>query len=80
MTQRGSSSHRMKGFTAHYFSFITLCTVGYGDIAPVSSAARMLAAMEAMTGTIYMAVLIARLVSMHSSPTMAAEAKTSDES
>ena len=39
----------MKGFTALYFSFITLCTVGYGDIAPVSGSARMLATMEAMT-------------------------------
>lgn len=55
----------MKGFTAVYFSFITLCTVGYGDIVPVSGAARMLAMMESVIGTFYMAVLIARLVSLH---------------
>jgi hypothetical protein len=61
------SSHSMKGFTALYFSFITLTTVGYGDIAPVSGAARMLAMVEAMTGTIYVAVLISRLVSLYSS-------------
>ncbi len=61
------ASHLMKGFTAVYFSFITLCTVGYGDIVPASGAARMLAMMEAMTGTFYMAVLIARLVSLHGS-------------
>src|SRR5207249_7845415 len=40
----------MEGFNAFYFSFITLSTVGYGDITPVSKVARMLAAMEAMTG------------------------------
>jgi Ion channel len=61
-----ASGHLMKGFTAIYFSFITLCTVGYGDIMPVSGAARMLAMMEGMTGTLYMAVLVARLVSLYS--------------
>lgn len=54
-------------FGAFYFSFITLCTVGYGDIAPVSKAARMLTMLEAITGLFYMAVLISRLVSMHTS-------------
>jgi voltage-gated potassium channel Kch len=51
---------------AFYFSFVTLSTVGYGDITPVSHAARMLAVVEAMTGLLYVAVLIARLVSMYS--------------
>jgi voltage-gated potassium channel len=64
-TERGS--HSMNGFTGFYFSFITLSTVGYGDITPVSQAARWLAAMEAMTGLLYVAVLIARLVSIYSS-------------
>jgi hypothetical protein len=54
-------------FTGFYFSFITLSTVGYGDITPVSQAARCLAAMEAMTGLLYVAVLIARLASLYSS-------------
>jgi hypothetical protein len=54
----------MKGFNGLYFSFITLCTVGYGDITPVANVAKMLAAMEAMTGLLYVAVLIARLVSL----------------
>jgi hypothetical protein len=40
--------------------------VGYGDITPVSRAARWLAALEAMTGLLYVAVLIARLVSLYS--------------
>src|SRR5882757_7405075 len=56
------------GFNAFYFSFVTLSTVGYGDITPVSKVARMLAAMEAMTGLLYVAVLIARLVALYSSP------------
>src|SRR5581483_5746543 len=56
----------MNGFNAFYFSFITLSTVGYGDITPVSKIARWLAAMEAMTGLLYVAVLIARLVSLYS--------------
>ena len=58
----------MAGFNAFYFSFITLSTVGYGDITPVSKVARMLAATEAMTGLLYVAVLISRLVSLYSAP------------
>jgi voltage-gated potassium channel Kch len=60
------SAHVMTGFTAIYFSFITLTTVGYGDIVPVTTVARMLTSTEAMTGTLFMAVLIARLVSLYS--------------
>ena len=63
-TGRGAQS--MNGFTGFYFSFITLSTVGYGDITPVSRVARWLAAMEAITGLLYVAVLIARLVSLYS--------------
>jgi voltage-gated potassium channel Kch len=56
----------MTGFTAIYFSFITLTTVGYGDIVPVTTVARMLTSTEAMTGTLFLAVLISRLVSLYS--------------
>ena len=63
-TNRGGQS--INGFTGFYFSFITLSTVGYGDITPVSRLARWLAALEAMTGLLYVAVLIARLVSLYS--------------
>jgi hypothetical protein len=56
----------INGFSGFYFSFITLSTVGYGDITPVSRLARWLAALEAMTGLLYVAVLIARLVSLYS--------------
>ncbi|HTD17152.1 MAG TPA: potassium channel family protein [Chthoniobacterales bacterium] len=62
-----TSSQSMNGFTGLYFSFITLSTVGYGDIVPVSEVARMLAMVEAMFGMFYMTLLIARLVSLYSS-------------
>lgn len=48
---------------AVYFSFVTLATLGYGDIA--ASAARALAVLEAVIGQLYLAVLIARLVSLY---------------
>jgi len=57
----------LDGFSAFYFSFITLCTVGYGDIAPVSKVARVLAVLEAITGLFYMAILVSRLVSVYAS-------------
>jgi len=56
----------MSGLTAMYFSFTTLMTVGYGDITPVADVARMLAMLEAMTGTLFVGVMIARLVSLYS--------------
>jgi len=63
-----TGTHSMNAFNGFYFSFITLSTVGYGDITPVSRIARMLAAMEAITGLLFVAVLIARLVAIYSSP------------
>ena len=48
-----------------YFSFITLTTVGYGDIVPQSQVARTFATLEAVVGQIYLAVLVARLVGLH---------------
>ena len=49
----------------YYFSFVTLTTLGYGDITPVSDPAKSLAMLEAITGQMYIAVLIARLVGTH---------------
>ena len=45
-----------------YFSFITLMTVGYGDVTPLSASARTCAWLEALTGQFYLAVLVAGLV------------------
>jgi len=46
-----------------YFSLITLSTIGYGDIVPVSGETRMLAALEGVTGVLYIAITVAILVS-----------------
>jgi hypothetical protein len=47
-----------------YYSFITLCTVGYGDAYPVHPVVRSLAVAEALIGQLYLAILIASLVGM----------------
>ncbi len=46
-----------------YFSFVTLATLGYGDVVPVSPLARSYVTIEAVGAQLYLAVLIARLVS-----------------
>lgn len=48
-----------------YFSFVTLSTVGYGDIVPHSQLARTTALLEAMLGQFYLVALIGRLVGLH---------------
>jgi hypothetical protein len=50
-----------------YYSFMTLATVGYGDIVPLTAPARSLAVLEAVTGQLYLAITIARLVGVHAS-------------
>ena len=58
----GALPHRASLFDWGYFSIVTLTTVGYGDITPVANVARSLAAVEAMIGQLYPAIIIARLV------------------
>jgi hypothetical protein len=53
------------GFASLYFSFITLATMGYGDIVPVSVPARMLSMVEGITGIFYTTMLLARLVAIY---------------
>jgi ion channel len=74
-----NSVSRMDGFNAFYFSFVTLTTVGFGDITPVSRVARTLAVLEAVTGTFYLAILISRLVGMYSQTAHAARPQDSDK-
>ncbi len=54
--------------TAIYFSFVTLATLGYGDIVPRSDVARGVAMVEAIAGQLYLAVMVARLVSVYARP------------
>lgn len=49
-----------------YFSFVTLTTLGYGDIVPNSAHAQSLATLEAVIGQLYIAMLIARLIAAFS--------------
>ena len=51
-----------------YFSLTTITTLGYGDFHPISPLAQTLAVLEAMTGVFYIAVLVARLVSVYRGP------------
>ncbi len=48
-----------------YFSYVTLTTLGYGDIVPLSMSARMFTTLEAIMGQMFLAVLVARLVGLH---------------
>jgi voltage-gated potassium channel len=48
-----------------YYSLVTQCSVGYGDVLPVSDAARMLAVIQAVVGQFYMAVVVAIFVGMY---------------
>ena len=52
---------------AAYFSFVTLTTLGYGDISPVTPIARFLVYMEAIVGVFYMAILVASLIGIRTS-------------
>lgn len=58
-----SESQSMSTFT--YFSFVTLSTLGYGDITPINRVAGAWVAVEAMIGQFYIAIIMARLVSLH---------------
>jgi hypothetical protein len=60
-------------YLLNYFTIVTLTTVGFGDVAPASDAARGLSAVEAIAGQFYIAVLIAELIGRRlSRPTSAA--------
>jgi hypothetical protein len=48
-----------------YFSFTTLTSTGFGEIVPVNPFARSMTNLEAVLGQLYLAILLARLVTMH---------------
>ncbi|MBX3440565.1 MAG: two pore domain potassium channel family protein [Planctomycetaceae bacterium] len=63
MGQSGPS--RLNGFHALYFSFGNLSGLTFGEITPASDVVRMLALLESMVAMFYMAILISRLVALH---------------
>jgi len=60
----GVASESLEGqfLTLVYYSFVTLTTMGYGDITPASHLARALAYLEAIAGVMYVAILVASLI------------------
>ncbi len=56
-------SEQLNEFTYH--SFVTLTTLGYGDITPAAPVARTLNYLEAVLGQMYLTVLVAALVGIH---------------
>ncbi len=61
-------AHPASGEELYYFSFVTLTTVGYGDIVPVAPLARSLTNVEAIIGQMYIAIIVARVVGLYRSP------------
>lgn len=61
-----SSSGEFSRMSAFYFSFVTLATLGFGDVVPRTDVARGLAILEGVGGQLFLAVLVARLVSLYS--------------
>jgi len=66
--QASEESSQLNVFT--YFSFVTMTTLGYGDVTPISEHARTLAWLEALLGQLYLAVMVAGFVAMHISESM----------
>lgn len=66
LADRLQMDHRGGNFNVFtYFSFVTMSTLGYGDIAPVSAAVRSVAWIQAVIGQLYLAITIAALVGIH---------------
>ncbi|MEN0128791.1 MAG: potassium channel family protein, partial [Brevundimonas sp.] len=66
-----ASGERATAESLQYFSFVTLTTLGYGDLTSVSSSGRALSALEALVGQVFLATLIARLVGSFRRPVAA---------
>lgn len=59
-------NHAIDWFDCMYYSFVTLTSTGYGDMVPVTAQGRSLSILEAVSGIMYVAILIARLVGLYS--------------
>jgi hypothetical protein len=59
-----TSGEHPQPYVLMYYSFVTLTTVGYGDVTPISPTTRTFAWIEANTGQFYLAIIVAGLVSM----------------
>ena len=64
--------------TLQYFSFTTLTTLGYGDFTAASDGGRAVAVLEALMGQVFLATLVARLVSAYGRPPRSADPARSD--
>jgi Ion channel len=62
-----SENLREDQWNFNYYSFVTLTTIGYGDILAITKPARALSILEAITGQLYLAIMISRLVGLHAS-------------
>lgn len=61
----GKNNHHVRGSVLLYFSFVTLTTVGFGDVTPLAPIARTIVWLEAVFGQFLVTVLLARLVSLY---------------
>jgi hypothetical protein len=62
-----ANADSMKSLTLRltYYSYVTLTTLGYGDITPVTPPAQLISSVEAIAGQLYLTILVARLIGMH---------------
>ena len=67
-----------KGDSLFYFSFVTLVTLGYGEITPVSEIARSFSVVEAIMGSLFLTILVARLVGLYTASQTQRAKKESD--
>ena len=74
------ANHELGQFDAFYLSLVSLTCLGCNDITPLSMPARMLMLAEAITGVLYMAILIARLVALYSSDVRSDRIRRADKS
>jgi|SRR5215470_2211526 len=58
-------NHNVDWFDCMFYSFVTLTSLGYGDMVPISAQSRSLSVLEAVSGIMYVAVLVARLVGVY---------------